>query len=135
MAETEGKKEKDILIVDDDADIREAIETALKEMGNVKIRSAGDGNTAVDMIQKQMPDLLVLDQMLPGKSGFLVLEKIRARRKESGTPPVIMITANPGSRHKVYANTLGVDVYLNKPFRMDKLINAAKGLLEKDNTD
>lgn len=132
MAETEEKQEKDILIVDDDADIREAIETALMEIGNVSIRTAGDGNTAVDMIQKQMPDLLVLDQMLPGKSGFLVLEKIRTRRKESGTPPVIMITANPGSRHKVYANTLGVDVYLNKPFRMDKLINSAKELLEKE---
>ena len=132
MPETEEKQEKDILIVDDDADIREAIETALMEIGNVRIRSAGDGNTAVDMIQKQMPDLLVLDQMLPGKSGFLVLEKIRTRRKEAGTPPVIMITANPGSRHKVYANTLGVDVYLNKPFRMDKLINSAKELLEKE---
>jgi len=134
MTNTQEVKEKDILIVDDDADIREAIETALQELGNVRIRTVGDGNTAVDMLLKQMPDLLVLDQMLPGKSGFLVLEKIAAHRKEHQGPPVIMITANPGSRHKVYANTLGVDVYLNKPFRMDKLINAAKELLEKNNT-
>ena len=124
--------EKDILIVDDDEDIREAIKTALEELGNVHIRTVGDGNAAVEMIQKEPPDLLVLDQMLPGKSGFLVLEKIKAQRKETGKPPVIMITANPGSRHKVYANTLGVDLYLNKPFRMEKLINSAKELLEKE---
>ena len=74
---------------------------------------------------------LILDQMLPGRSGFLVLEKIRAIRAESGKPPVIMITANPGTRHKVYAETLGVDFYLNKPFRMEKLTNAAKDLLSK----
>ena len=86
---------------------------------------------ALEAIETQIPDLLILDQMLPGRSGFLVLEKIRSIRAESGKPPVIMITANPGTRHKVYAETLGVDFYLNKPFRMDKLTNAAKDLLSK----
>lgn len=121
--------EKKILIVDDDVDIREAIETAISEMGDVEILTAGDGNTAVEMIQEEQPDLLILDQMLPGRSGFLVMEKIKQLRQDTGKPPVIMITANPGSRHKVYAKTLGVDVYINKPFRMGKLIQAAEDLL------
>ncbi|MBN2212171.1 MAG: response regulator [Sedimentisphaerales bacterium] len=125
MANFEGK---DVLIVDDDQDILTTIKTAVAELG-VDIRTTGNGNTAVDMIQEKTPDLLILDQMLPGRSGFLVLEKIRPLRKETGKPPVIMITANPGSRHKVYAETLGVDAYINKPFRMEKLMKAAEKLL------
>jgi DNA-binding response OmpR family regulator len=128
MAKYEGKY---ILIVDDDPDIANAIKEALSDFGT-EIRITGNGNDAVNMIEKECPDLLVLDQMLPGRSGFLVLEKIRPMRKETGKPPVIMITANPGARHKVYAETLGVDFYINKPFRMDKLINAADELLGKD---
>ena len=128
MAEFEGK---DVLLVDDDHDILTAIEAALQDLG-VNIRTTGNGNNAVDMVNEQCPDLLILDQMLPGRSGFLVLEKIRPVRQETGMPPVIMITANPGTRHKVYAETLGVDVYINKPFRMEKLINAAKDLLSKE---
>ena len=107
-----------------------AITASLADFG-VSIRKTGNGNQAVEMIQESTPDLLILDQMLPGRSGFLVLEKIRTVRAESGKPPVIMITANPGTRHKVYAETLGVDVYLNKPFRMERLVTAAKDLLSK----
>ncbi|MCP4710021.1 MAG: response regulator [Planctomycetes bacterium] len=127
MAKFEGK---DVLIVDDDTDIVETIKEALQDFG-VNFRTTGNGNAAVDLIKERVPDLLVLDQMLPGRSGFLVMEKIRPLRKETKRPPVIMITANPGSRHKVYAETLGVDAYINKPFRMDKLVKAAEELLEK----
>ena len=131
MAEEVDLSNKDVLLVDDDNDILTAIEAAVSELG-VSIRTTGNGNAAVDMIQEKVHDLLILDQMLPGRSGFLVLEKIRNIRKEQGKPPVIMITANPGQRHKIYAETLGVDVYINKPFRMDKLINAARDLLSKE---
>ena len=127
MAETEGKT---ILIVDDDEDIVTAIKEALSDF-DAEITATGNGNTAVEMIQQDDPDLLILDQMLPGRSGFLVLEKIRSQRKETGKPAVVMITANPGARHKVYAETLGVDFYINKPFRMEKLVNAVRELLEK----
>ncbi len=123
-------QDKVILIVDDDQDFLMAMRTALEELG-VKIQTAVNGNTAVEMILSDPPDLVVLDQMLPGRSGFLVLEKIRPLRKETGKPPVIMVTANPGQRHKVYAETLGVDVYLNKPFRMEKLTKAAEELISK----
>ena len=59
--------------------------------------------------------------MMPKKSGFLVLEKLKAR---GGGPPVIMITANEGSRHRAYAEVLGVDDYIRKPFAMDKLLES-----------
>ena len=118
-----GKK---ILLVDDDPDIIISITTALSDCG-AELHSCKDGTAAVDEFAKFHPDLVILDMMLPGRSGFLVLEKIKPRG--GSTPRVIMITGNPGSRHKQYAGTLGVDVYLNKPFRMEKLTTAVEQLL------
>ena len=118
--ELDGKK---ILIVDDDRDILEAMDIALSNLG-AKTLTAGDGNTAVRLAEEEEPDLVVLDMMLPKRSGFLVMEKIK-RGKEKGDPPrVIMITGNMGTRHKLYAESLGVDRYMNKPFRMEKLSEA-----------
>ena len=65
--------------------------------------------------------------MMPRRSGFLVLERLR---QTTDTPVhVIMITANEGSRHKAYAEMLGVDDYLRKPFPMDRLVNSVTRLL------
>ncbi|MBN2065158.1 MAG: response regulator [Sedimentisphaerales bacterium] len=125
---------KDVLLVDDDDDIIETLEAALEELG-VNIRVTGNGNEAVRMVEEKVPDLMILDQMLPGRSGFIILENIRAFRKETGKPPIIMITANPGSRHKVYAETLGVDCYLNKPFRMERFMDAVKDLLSRSDNN
>lgn len=123
-----GIQGKTVLIVDDDQDIVTAIRAALEETG-LTIRSTGNGNTAVKMLEENPPDLLILDQMLPGRSGFLIMERIRPMRKEGLNLPVIMITANPGARHKTYAESLGVNEYINKPFRMEKLVKAAERLL------
>jgi DNA-binding response OmpR family regulator len=119
---------KTILLVDDDADILAAMRMALAELGPTLL-TASDGKTAVDLAASKAPDLVVLDQMLPKRSGFLVLEGIK-RDKSPGQPPkVIMITGNLGVRHKVYAESRGVDIYLNKPFRMEKLIENVLKLL------
>ena len=123
--ELEGKS---ILIVDDDPDIVTAIETALSET-SATVTSARDGLTAVSLAESSDPDLVVLDIMLPKKSGFLVLEKIRKGKPKGSKPKVVMITGNQGMRHKQYAETLGVDAYINKPFAMDVLIDEIKQLL------
>jgi len=127
MAQT--TKDKSVLLVDDDPDILTAIEAALSNM-DVTIEKATDGNQAVAKIEQHKPDLVILDMMLPKKSGFLVMERIRARRaKQEGKPHVIMITGNQGQRHKLYAQSLGVDDYINKPFRMDRLLKSVEKLL------
>ena len=123
--EMTGKK---ILLVDDDRDILMAMQVALSDLGPT-ILTASDGNEAIALAEQESPDLVVLDQMLPKRSGFLVMEKIKRGKKRSDPPRVIMITGNLGSRHKVYAESLGVDTYLNKPFRMEKLLNAIRKLL------
>ena len=71
--------------------------------------------------------LMILDMMMPKRSGFLVLEKLR--RTHPIPVRVIMITANEGSRHKAYAEMLGVDDYIRKPFGMDRLIDSVERLL------
>lgn len=119
---------KTVLLVDDDRDILTAMQVALGELGP-EILTASDGKEAVTQAEAKPPDLVVLDQMLPKRSGFLVMENLRRGKKRSDPPRVIMITGNLGTRHKSYAESLGVDTYLTKPFRMEKLIEAACKLL------
>jgi DNA-binding response OmpR family regulator len=119
---------KTILLVDDDRDILASIEQVLTDLGP-EIVTATNGNEAITQAEQHHPDLVVLDQMLPGRSGFLVMEKMKRGKKKTDPPRVIMITGNQGLRHKAYAETLGVDVYLNKPFRMDRLVESVKELL------
>ena len=123
--ELEGKT---ILLVDDDRDILAAMETALSDMGPT-IVTAADGNAALQAAETSTPDLVVLDMMLPKRSGFLVMEKLKRGKKPDDLPHVIMITGNQGVRHRSYAESLGVSAYLNKPFRMDKLLETVRGLL------
>ena len=100
----EGKK---VLLVDDDSDILSSMQAAFEPTGAV-IETAANGNKAVEIAEKSQPDLVILDMMLPGRSGFLVLEKIKARKPRNAKPFVIMITGNMGGRHKMYAESLGV---------------------------
>ena len=117
---------KRVLLVDDDPEIIDAIRYALEAKG-FQIFIARDGNQGLAMAESEDPDLVILDMMMPKRSGFLVLEKLR--RTRAVPVRVIMITANEGSRHKAYAEMLGVDDYIRKPFAMDKLVEAVQRLL------
>src|SRR3954464_7531586 len=122
----EKKAGKRILLVDDDHEIVESMRLALEARG-YRILVARDGNQGLAMAERENPDLVILDMMMPKRSGFLVLEKMRRTRD---TPMrVIMITANEGSRHKAYAEMLGVDDYIRKPFPMDRLIESVQRLI------
>jgi len=127
MAKDTGQKAgKRILLVDDDAEIVESLRLALEANGYT-VLVARDGNQGLALSERENPDLVILDMMMPKRSGFLVLEKMRRTRE---TPMrVIMITANEGSRHKAYAEMLGVDDYIRKPFPMDRLIESVQRLI------
>ena len=128
MAKDSGEqKGKRILLVDDDAEIIEALRLALESNG-YEILVARDGNQGLALVEREDPDLVILDMMMPKRSGFLVLERLK--RNRDGQQRIIMITANEGSRHKAYAEMLGVDDYLRKPFPMDRLITSVKRLLD-----
>jgi len=115
-----------ILLVDDDPEIVESMRTVLESRG-YSILVARDGNQGLVIAESEEPDLVVLDMMMPKRSGFLVLEKLR--RSRPNPMRVIMITANEGSRHKAYAEMLGVDDYIRKPFAMDRLLESVDRLL------
>jgi len=126
QAEQEQKKGKRILLVDDDPEIVESMKLALEARG-YHIILARDGNQGLAMAEREDPDLVILDMMMPRRSGFLVLERLRRTRRVPMR--VIMITANEGSRHKAYAEMLGVDDYIRKPFAMDRLLDSVDRLL------
>jgi DNA-binding response OmpR family regulator len=127
MPKDSGQKAgKRILLVDDDAEIVESLRLALEANGYT-VLVARDGNQGLALSERENPDLVILDMMMPKRSGFLVLEKMRRTRD---TPMrVIMITANEGTRHKAYAEMLGVDDYIRKPFPMDRLIESVQRLI------
>lgn len=123
---------KNILLVDDDPDMLTALLAVLEGSG-ATIETASDGNAAVEVATAFDPDLIVLDAMLPKRSGFLVLEKLKGPNKKKGQRPyIIMITGNTGKRHQTWAESLGVDGYLNKPFRMERLVERIEQLLSSD---
>lgn len=119
---------KTILIVDDDPDILASVESAFEELGPTIVR-ARDGKEAVRQAEAAQPDLVVLDQMMPGHNGLVVLEHLRAGKSDDEPPYVIMVTANEGARHEMYAATLGARAYLRKPFKMSKLVETACRIL------
>jgi DNA-binding response OmpR family regulator len=116
-----------VLIVDDDNEIVTSLKFALEAKG-YQVLVARDGNQGLAMAERDDPDLVILDMMMPKRSGFLVLEKLRRTRPIPLR--VIMITANEGSRHKAYAEMLGVDDYIRKPFAMDRLMESVSRLLD-----
>lgn len=116
---------KTILLVDDDADILSALQTLFSRRG-YRVLTACDGNMGLAMAEREAPDLVICDMMMPKKSGFLVLEKLKSRK--NAAPKVIMITGNEGARHRAYAEMLGADAYLRKPFDLAKILEAAEGL-------
>ena len=117
-----------ILIVDDDLDILESMELAMRAEGATTI-TAENGTDAVSVAASSEPDAVILDMMLPKRSGFLVLEELQNMQSP---PIVIMVTANEGRRHMAYAKSLGVASYLIKPVGLDRLIYTVSCLLQKD---
>jgi DNA-binding response OmpR family regulator len=117
---------KSILLVDDDPEIIDSMRMVLENRG-YRILVARDGNAGLAVAERESPDLIVLDMMMPKKSGFLVLEKLRSR--PGGMIPTVMITANEGSRHRAYAEFLGVKDYIRKPFAMEKLVRSVDRIL------
>jgi DNA-binding response OmpR family regulator len=120
---------KTILVVDDDLELSDGLRMVLEREG-YRVIQARDGQQGQKQVYQQRPDLVILDMMMPRMGGYPVLEHFRDK---PDAPPIIMITANEGSRHKAYAEYLGVVDYIRKPFAMERLLEAVeRGLAAKD---
>ena len=113
---------KTILVVDDDQELSEGLRAVLERQG-YRVLQARDGQQGKQVVYNHRPDLVILDMMMPRKGGYPVLEHFRDKKD---APPIIMITANEGSRHKAYAEYLGVIDYIRKPFAMERLLEAVE---------
>jgi DNA-binding response OmpR family regulator len=115
-----------ILVVDDDEHIAEAIRLALEDRGH-DVLVARDGAEAMVRLERDAPDLVVLDVVMPKRSGFVVLDQIRRSRRQG--LKVVMLTANTDPRHREYAESRGVDAFLQKPFDLELLVDRVEELL------
>ncbi len=114
--------QKTILIIDDDREIASMLQGVLQNNG-YRVYLAPNGAEGQRQISTQKPDLVITDMMMPRLGGFPVLEFLKTL---DTPPPVIMITANEGGRHKAYAEMLGVADYLRKPFPMEVLLESIR---------
>lgn len=118
-----------VLIVDDEQNILELLEFNLKKEGYDVLR-ADTGEMAVAILEKIRPDIVLLDQMLPGIDGLNVLKKIRSN-ESLARMPVIMVTARSEEIDKIIGLELGADDYITKPFSVRELSARVKALLRR----
>ena len=120
------KDAKTILIVDDEAPIRDILVYNLEKEG-YKTIEASDGITAVDIALEKKPDLILLDVMLPKLDGLSVCKRI----KNSLNVPILMLTAKDNEVDKIVGLELGADDYITKPFSVRELVARVKANLRK----
>jgi two-component system phosphate regulon response regulator PhoB len=118
-----------ILIVEDDPHIRELICHALGD-GSYQCTSCGDLRSAMQRLHVELPDLLILDRILPGGDGLRILQKVR----EISSLPVLLLTSLKSEDHKVEGLEAGADDYLGKPFSLRELSARVNALLRRSRT-
>jgi len=122
-----------ILVVEDEQHLAFGIKFNLEAEGYT-VTVAGDGSSALDLVSAAAPpvDLVVLDVMLPGMSGYAVCETIRGR---GITLPVVMLTARTLVEDRIRGFDSGTDVYLQKPFDLEELLSVIRSLLSRRGRD
>ncbi|GAB5437572.1 MULTISPECIES: response regulator transcription factor [Falsiruegeria] len=115
-----------VMLVEDEPNITEAIRFLLIRDG-WEVETHADGTDAVEVISSAKPDLVILDVMLPGKSGMEILTELRARDDLQGLP-VLMLTARGQSRDRDLAEKAGVSRFMTKPFSNSEVLTAVRDL-------
>jgi len=122
MAKDDNRDDGPILVVDDDPHLREALVCILEDEGH-RVIQAADGPTAVRLAKRHAPDLMVVDDSMPGMTGERVIGELR-RALQVDTPPALLISADPGPLNRV--RSLGTVVGLEKPFNVPELLVAVE---------
>jgi DNA-binding response OmpR family regulator len=110
---------KRVLLVDDDLDLLESVRVALTIHG-YDVLTACDGAEALARVERDRPDLMVLDLVMPRRSGLTVID--RMNRTAMRSTPIIMMTGTDEQRHRDAARLRGVTVFLSKPFAIEQLL-------------
>lgn len=118
---------KQILLIEDEENIAEAIRFILSRDGWV-VQVIRDGAGAWAMVQQMRPDMVILDVMLPGKTGLEILTELRAHA-DFADLPILMLTAKGQGRDRVAAERAGVSAFMTKPFDNSEIRAVVRGLL------
>ena len=118
-----------ILVVDDDRDIVRLVRSYLEKAG-YEILTAYDGETALQVLRSEKPQLLILDLMLPDRDGWDVARMVRADTDLKGTP-IIMLTARVEDNDKIVGLEIGADDYITKPFNPREVVARVRALLRR----
>ncbi|MDT8328021.1 MAG: response regulator [Roseovarius sp.] len=119
-----GKK---VLLIEDEPNIIEAVSFILSRDG-WEVKTHSNGHDAMEVVRLRAPDLIILDAMLPGKSGFDILTEIRGDAA-LGATPVLMLTARGQSKDREMAERAGVSQYMTKPFSNADVLAAVRALV------
>jgi two-component system, OmpR family, alkaline phosphatase synthesis response regulator PhoP len=119
-----------IVIVDDEMHIRALIEQTLEELEDegVTILTAANGQAGLQLIEREKPNLVFLDVMMPRMNGFEVCKSVKSNRKLDGTY-IIMLTAKGQEFDRQKGEEVGADMYMTKPFNPDALLDNAREIL------
>ena len=120
---------KRVLLIEDEPNIIEAIRFVLSRAGYV-VDTHSDGSTALATIRAKMPDMVILDVMLPNRSGFDILRDLRAE-DDMATLPVLMLTARGQKKDREMAERYGASRYMTKPFSNAEMISSVADLLSQ----
>jgi two-component system, OmpR family, alkaline phosphatase synthesis response regulator PhoP len=118
-----------ILVVDDDRDIVRLVQSYLEKAGYQTL-TAYDGDTALKLLRSEMPQLLILDLMLPDRDGWEVARLVRIDSRLRSTP-IIMLTARVEDTDKIAGLEIGADDYITKPFNPRELVARVRALLRR----
>lgn len=122
-------KDTKVIVIEDEADIREVIEHNLSREG-YQVHSSSDGEKGLQLVRKKLPDLVVLDLMLPGLDGLEVCRKIKTD-PEAGSTAIVMVTAKGDESDIVLGLGVGADDYVTKPFSPKELVARVKAVLRR----
>lgn len=120
-----------ILLVDDEPGVRESVQAYLEYSGDLEVQVASSATEAYQLLEKETPDLIISDIMMPGVDGYQFLQKIREDSRFQNLP-VIFLTARGMTSDRIEGYNAGCDAYLPKPFEPDELEAIVKNLLEKE---
>ncbi len=123
-----------ILIADDEPSLRLLVRATLSSNKSFELMEASDGNEALNKAQTELPDLLLLDVMMPGLSGFEVCERLKNDPKTKDIV-IIMLTAKGQQSDKDWALSVGTDYFLTKPFSPIELFNLIDKILSKSKVE
>jgi two-component system, OmpR family, response regulator len=119
---------KHVVLVEDETNIAEAIRFLLGREG-WRVETLANGGNAAEVIRAAMPDLVMLDVMLPGKTGFEILSELRSDAALADLP-ILMLTARGQNRDREMAEQAGVSRFMTKPFSNDEILAAVRELTD-----